>query len=299
MAGSVWAKIDRRYEKVRLAKLRHKFGKNPLINCNTIELFRIVTGFEPTGYQKKFLLDKSQFVVARWSRQSGKTLALSVRALYTVLSSPDNAVAILAPSLRQGRLLIRRMAVFLQKLPKQWVEGRLLKTRFSFVNGSTIEAYPNSPETVRGLTLRLLIMDEANYVEDDKALYDAVIYSLATTNGSFVATSTPGTRDSLFYQMCSNNDDYSDFSRHHVSFHDALEPKGPLRKAIVERLKKQMRGDPARWNREMLAEFADDEDVWLSMELIMSCVDPGLEPLPTDFFERKDPPAAESLQNTN
>jgi hypothetical protein len=277
MAGSVWGRIDRRFQRIIADRKRKRIGKGPLITCNILEFFRTVTGFEPTDYQQRFLLDPSQFIVARWSRQTGKSLTLAVLCLYTLLSGPDRGVAILAPSLRQGRLLIRRIASFLPKLPESWVEGRVLKTKLSFVNGSCCEAFPNSPETVRGLTLGLLIVDEANYVEDDKALYDAVIYALATTNGRFIATSTPGTRDSLFYEMNTNDEEYSDFSRHHVSFHDALEPRGPLRKATVERLKRKMREDPSRWKREMLAEFAEDEEAWLSYDLIDSCVDESLE----------------------
>ncbi len=249
MAGSLWVKIDRRFENLVRSQKREKVGGKPLITCDILAFFRLVTGFEPTDYQVRFLLDPSQFVVARWSRQTGKSLTLSVLCLYTVLSGSDRGVAILAPSLRQGRMLIRRIASFLPKLPKKWVEGRVLKTKLCFVNGSMIEAFPNSPETVRGLTLEVLIVDEANYVEDDRALYDAVVYSLATTNGRFIATSTPGTRDSLFYDMCMNDEEYGDFSRHHVSFHD----------------------------REMLAEFSSDEEAWLSYRLIDGCVDENLE----------------------
>jgi hypothetical protein len=277
MAGSLWVKIDRRFENLVRAQKREKVGGKPLITCDILQFFRMVTGFEPTDYQVRFLLDPSQFVVARWSRQTGKSLTLSVLCLYTVLSGSDRGVAILAPSLRQGRLLIRRVASFLPKLSKNWVEGRVLKTKLCFVNGSVIEAFPNSPETVRGLTLEVLIVDEANYVEDDRALYDAVVYSLATTNGRFIATGTPGTRDSLFYEMCMNDEEYGDFSRHHVSFHDALEPRGPLKKGIVERLERQMKEDPSRWDREMLAEFSSDEEAWLSYRLIDGCVDENLE----------------------
>jgi len=173
--------------------------------------------------------------------------------------------------------MIRRASSFLPKLPKNALEGRALKTKLEFSNGSTIEAYPNSPETVRGLTIDLLIIDEANYIEDDRALYDAVVFALGTTNGRFIATSTPGSRDSLFYEMCMDDDLYRDFSRHHVSFHDALEPGGPLKRGILEKLERQMREDPWRWQREMLAEFSEDEEAYFSYSMIDSAVDDHLE----------------------
>src|SRR6266566_4432227 len=89
MAGSLWVKIDRRFENLVRSQKREKVGGKPLITCDILAFFRLVTGFEPTDYQVRFLLDPSQFVVARWSRQTGKSLTLSVLCLYTVLSGSD------------------------------------------------------------------------------------------------------------------------------------------------------------------------------------------------------------------
>ncbi len=259
------------------ARTREANKNKPLVSCGILEFFQQVTGFNPTSYQEKLLLDQNQFIVARWARQSGKSLTLAVICLYTVLSSSNTKVAILAPSYRQSRLMIRRISSFLPRLANKVLEGRELKGKLEFVNGSSIEAFPNSPETVRGLTCQLLLLDEANYIEDDRDLYDAVVYTLGTTNGRLIATSTPGTRDSLFYEMCMNDEEYGDFSRHHVSFHDAIEPKGPLKQAILEKLERQMQGDPWRWQREMLAEFSEDEEAWFSYGLIDGAIDDNLE----------------------
>ncbi len=122
--------------------------------------------------------------------------------------------------------------------------------------------------------------DEASYIRDDAELYSAVIFTLGTTNGRFLATSTPGSRDTLFYAMCTDEVTFRDVSRHHVSYLDALEPNGPLRREILEKVKQQLAGDPWRWRREMEAEFADDADAWLSMELITKCVDRNLDYIP-------------------
>ncbi len=268
------------------ARTRDANKNKPLVSCGILEFFQQVTGFKPTGYQEELLLDQNQFIVARWARQSGKSLTLAVICLYTVLSNPNTKVAILAPSYRQSRLMIRRISSFLPRLTNKVLEGRELKGKLEFENGSSIEAFPNSPETVRGLTCQLLLLDEANYIEDDRDLYDAVVYTLGTTNGRLIATSTPGTRDSLFYEMCMNDEEYGDFSRHHVSFHDALEPKGPLKQAILEKLERQMQGDPWRWQREMLAEFSEDEEAWFSYGLIDDAIDDNLEYV-KDLNEKK------------
>ncbi len=157
------------------------------------------------------------------------------------------------------------------------------KTKIEFYNGSRIQAFPNSPETIRGEAgVGLVYADEYSYVRDDAELYQAVIFTVATTNGRFLATSTPGSRDSLFYAMCTDNETYGDFSRHHVTYQDALEPNGPLKHEVLEKLKRQMAAEPWRWQREMMAEFAEDEDAWLSMILLSKCVDEDLEYIPED-----------------
>ncbi len=53
--------------------------------------------------------------------------------------------------------MLRRISSFLSRLPKHILDGRPLKTRLEFVNGSTIEAFPNNPETVRGETANLIL----------------------------------------------------------------------------------------------------------------------------------------------
>jgi hypothetical protein len=71
--------------------------------------------------------------------------------------------------------------------------------------------------------------------------------------------------------MC-NHKNFSDYARHHFSYQAALEPNGPLNPQMIERIRQQFGDDPARWRREMEAEWAEDEDVWLSQSLIVSCL---------------------------
>ena len=234
-------------------------------------------GFKPTEYQARLLRDPSQFIVARWSRQSGKSQTVSVLLLWLSLRYPNHNIIVLAPSLRQSKIIIRRVTGFLKHLPKS-LAPKPLRTKIDFRNGSQIQALPNNPETVRGEPgVHLVYCDEFNYIADDSSLYDAVIFTLATTNGRFLATSTPGTRDSIFYRMCTDSDTYEDVSRHHVRWQDALEPNGPLKKQILEKIKRQLQTDPWRWQREMEAEFAEDEDAWIPMSLIKRCIDPNIE----------------------
>src|SRR2546425_6225304 len=133
--------------------------------------------------------------VARWSRQSGKTHCVAVLLLWSCLRNRRFNVLVLAPAVRQSKIIIRKITGFLSRLPK-YVALRPLKTKIEFYNGSRIQAFPNSPETIRGEPgVNLLYADEFSYIKNDKELYEAAVFSLATTNGRFLATSTPGSRE--------------------------------------------------------------------------------------------------------
>jgi len=265
-------RLDDKLERVKAVR-----GRTREWPVDPVEFCVQYLGFTPTIYQEKLLRDPAQFIVARWSRQSGKTHCVAALLLWSCLRNRGFNVLVLAPAVRQSKIIIRKITGFLSRLPK-YVALKPLKTKIEFYNGSRIQAFPNSPETIRGEPgVNLLYADEFSYIKNDKELYEAAIFSLATTNGRFLATSTPGSRESMFYGMCTDDVNYGDFSRHHVSYLDALEPKGPLKLEILEKLKRQFSSDPWRWRREMEAEFADDQDSWLSMALITRCVDPKLE----------------------
>ncbi len=234
--------------------------------------FEQVFGFTPYRYQLELaeMFEKNQFTAVRWARQTGKSFSVSALLLKYAWEHPDSYIAIVGPSWRQTKLNIRRMGGFCRKLPQQ--QGlHIQKTRITLPNGSMIEAFPNNPDTIRGPTFKVIWIEEANFVPDDEELYDAILFTLGTTNGKLIATSTPWNTDSLFWKMC-NHKDYSDFARSHVRWSDALEPNGPLKPAIVEKIKRQFGDDPQRWRREMEAEWAEDEDVWLAQSSIVACV---------------------------
>src|SRR5437773_2324523 len=217
-------RLDDKLERVKAVR-----GRTKEWPADPVEFCVQYLGFRPTVYQEKLLQDPAQFIVARWSRQSGKTHCVAVLLLWSCLRTRGFNVIVLAPAVRQSKIIIRKITNFLPKLPK-YVALKPLKTKIEFSNGSRIQAFPNSPETIRGEPgVNLLYADEFSYIKDDKELYEAAIFSLATTNGRFLATSTPGSRESMFYAMCTDDVNFFDFSRHHVSYLDALEPNGPLK----------------------------------------------------------------------
>lgn len=215
------------------------------------------------------LYRERQFFAVRWPRQTGKSTFIGCLLLKDAYENDNLNIAFLGPSLRQTKLNLRHVGGFCRNLPTG--SCQIQKTRITFSNGSVIEAFPNNPDTIRGQTFHRLWWDEVSFTACAEDLYDAVLFTLGTTKGKVIASSTPFSSDSLFWKMC-NHKDFSDYVRHHFTYQDAVEPKGPLNAAMVERIRHQFGDDPSRWRREMEAEWAEDEDVWLTQSLIVSCI---------------------------
>jgi phage FluMu gp28-like protein len=242
------------------------------LSAKAVDFFEQMLGFKPYAYQKEFveLFENNQFIAARWCRQSGKTATISALLLKHAVTHPNAAICIVGPSWRQAKRIITRIAAFVHKLPPGIVL-KPQKTQIQFANGSSIEAFPNNPDTIRGPTFNVVYADEFNFVPNDQDLYDAILYTLITTDGKFVCSSTPFNTDSVFYKIFTHKN-FSHFKTSHVTYEKAISPNGPITPNIIQRIKTQMGDDPLRWQREMHAEWVEDDNVWLTQSLIASCI---------------------------
>ena len=242
------------------------------LSADPIDFFEQIIGFIPYEYQKEFvkIFLNNQFTAARWCRQSGKTYIVCALLLWYAVTHPNSAIGIVGPSWRQTKRIIRQIGAFTQKLPPG-IAFKPQRTQIHFSNGSNIEAFPNNPDTIRGPSLDVVYADELNFVANDQELYDAILYTLGTTDGKFVCSSTPWNTDSVFYKIF-NHKDFSDFKTMHVTAEKAMYPNGPLKPGIIQKIKTQMGDDPSRWRREMDAEWVEDDNVWLTQSLIASCI---------------------------
>ncbi|KPV64352.1 MAG: Terminase-like family protein [Candidatus Bathyarchaeota archaeon BA1] len=244
------------------------------LNLTAEEFFGKVSGFKPTRYQAELarLFQENQFTAARWCRQSGKSHFIASLLLYYALTHPGSWIGVVAPGLRQAKYVIRKIELFLKKMPaSKYLCPRPMRTALHFTNGSSIEAFPNNPETIRGPALNVVYWDEACLTPNDEELFDAVLFTLGATGGKFICSSTPWRKDSVFYKIFHHRA-FGDFAVSHVTWEQAVEPYGPLKSSILEKIRNQYAEDPWRWRREMEAEWAEDETTWLSQDLITRCI---------------------------
>lgn len=237
--------------------------------------------FVPTEYQAKLLRDSNKRIVVRWSRQSGKTTTIALRAIWFALSHPKTLTLIVAPSLRQSMIMSDRLQDFLSNMPRKWrtffIE-RQQRTVVRFKNGSRIVALPNSPQLLRGYTAHQVICTEAGFFPEDDLVFYSVLYPmLATTDGVLIVESTPWSRHSVFYRMCMS----VDFSKHTVTWEDVVKA-GLIKQSFIDEMRAQLPDE--RFRREFAVQFIEDVDAWLTQSLIVSCINSQL-----DFVDFREP----------
>jgi phage FluMu gp28-like protein len=159
---------------------------------------------------------------------------------------------------------------------------KLQRTVIHFRKGSRIVALPNSPQLLRGYTAHQVICDEAAFFKDDQLVFYNVLYPmLSTTDGTLIVSSTPWSKDSVFYQMCQN----AEFSLHVATCDDVVK-SGLIKDSFIKEMQAQLPFE--RFQREFKAEFVEDIDAWLTQSLIVQCIDSNLQP-----YDFQDQPKGE------
>jgi len=252
---------------------------------DTVQFCREWLYYEPFEYMWPFLRDESHFIANVQARQTGKTFNGMAKLLHFAFKYRGSLILVTAPKLDQVKnIAFKALYEHLKRMQTNdpeffdYVVGKknILRTVIRFRNGSTILAESPIPQTIRGHTAKVIYLMEANFIRDDADLYTSLLFTLNTTNGYLIAESTPWNTDSVFYKMF-HDPDYSQFKTYKIEYTKAIPPKGPLSPEIVEIIKKQLAGDPARWKREMLCEWTEDLDVWLPTSLITLAQDSALE----------------------
>jgi len=157
--------------------------------------------------------------------------------------------------------MFRKVRAYLQDPNLKLEIERETQTMIQFKNGSEIHSLPgNNPDTIRGFSPSLLIIDEAAFVKDD--VYVAAEPSLAATDGQLILVSTPFGKRGRFYQAFQENE----FEKFHVKSEDS-----PL---ITKEFLEGMKGSKTEleYLQEFEGEFLEEQDTYFSRELVLKCI---------------------------
>lgn len=166
--------------------------------------------FNPYIYQKTALdlFMENRFIIALWSRQSGKTVNVSAYTLWYALFHPDKNIGIVSNKQVSAIDILTRIKRMYEELPV-WIKPGVLeysKTFITFDNGTKIMVSATSADAFRGRALNLLVMDEFAFVP--KAVADdfwAANYPTisASTEAKIIIISTPNGIFNLFHTIYS------------------------------------------------------------------------------------------------
>lgn len=225
-------------------------------------------GMEPDAWQEAVLNSDARRMLLLCSRQSGKSTTCASLAVHQALYDPG-LVLLIAPAQRQSSELFRKVREVygaLDDVPRIVSESAL---RIELANGSRIIALPGTEGTLRGYSaVKTVIVDEASRV--DNALFAAVRPMLATTNGRFVALTTPYGKRGWFYDAWEYGEGWE---RTKVTAHDCprIDPEW-----LAE--ERRLIGD-WQWRQEYLCEFVDTDEQFFASDLIEAALTDEVKPL--------------------
>lgn len=206
------------------------------------------------------------------TRQSGKTTAMSIKAVEKCLKEFRKGDAILIASLteKQGYLMLAKaLAYATSKYPESIKKGKDKPTmhKIMFANGTAILCYAagETGEGLRGFTIKKLLIDEASRMNEE--FFIAVLPMLSVTKGSMDVGSTPfgkmhkdGTEK--FFYKCSKDEH---FKKWYVSWREC--PRHT--EEFINREKERM--SKFHFDQEYEAKFSDNDLRLFSDELVKEC----------------------------
>jgi hypothetical protein len=226
-------------------------------------------GITPDPWQARCLRSSARRQILLCSRQSGKSTVAAIVALHRALYHPGSVVLVVSPSIRQSGELFRKILDHVTRLavaPDLSEESRLA---MRLANGSRVLSLPSSPETIRGFTASLAILDESAFMED--GAYHAVRPMLAVSGGRLVLMSTPfGRRGFLWNEWANGGDAWERFK--------VTADECPRISASFLADERASLGE-WRFRQEYGAEFVETDDQLFALESVQAAISPDVEPL--------------------
>ena len=207
-------------------------------------------------------------VIINKSRQTGITTALACIALWKALLQ-KKTVLICSPSERQSHHVLEIIKRFLNN-KKNAVEIPIVAENQSTIqfNQGKILSLPNSPETIRGETADIVIMDEfAHFLNatDDKIM-EALTPTLSR-GGQLWLISTPYGERGKHWEIWTDSKKYPEYERVLIHYSECPDIK-------IDSIRRSM--DEISFKQEYENEFIGEIETFFPYTLLHSCVDTSL-----------------------
>jgi len=171
-----------------------------------ISLDKGLVPFELYPYQAKMFkqFDTNRFNVVLACRQSGKSISACGYLLWFALFQPEKTIAVLANKGATAREMLARITIMLENIPFFLQPGckALNKSNIDFSNNSRIIAAATSGQSIRGLSVNLLYLDEFAFVERAAEFYTSTYPVISSgTDTKIIVTSTANGIGNTFHKI--------------------------------------------------------------------------------------------------
>ena len=191
-----------------------------------ISLDKGLVPFKLYPYQKKMFdkFEKNRFNVVLACRQSGKSVSACGYLLWFALFQPEKSIAILANKGATAREMLARITLMLENIPFFLQPGvkALNKSNIDFSNNSRIIAAATSGQSIRGLSINLLYLDEFAFVERAAEFYTSTYPVISSgTDTKIIVTSTANGIGNTFHKIWEGSvQGVNEYSNFRVDWHD-------------------------------------------------------------------------------
>ena len=254
-------------------------------------------------FQQRLYEDRSRFLIALFSRQTGKGHTSSFIATADAMTNKRSNWIIASPTERQSMETLDKCKEWAEKAKiafadteeeltdldgKTKIKAKVIEFELTH---SKIYGLPGRPSSLRGFT-GSLILDEFAFFEDQaevwKAVY-AVIVNPMRNIKRVIITSTPNGQGDMFHRLCKENLLEPDPSRklkwsvHKVTIHEAAkewEAAGKLGGRTAEEYVEEVRAGfdtPEAWPQEFECEFLDTSATVLTLPMISAAESPNAD----------------------
>jgi phage FluMu gp28-like protein len=151
-------------------------------------------------------MSQHRLLVVNKSRQMGLSTCEAIFALWFAAMHPNKTVVIMSSKLVAAFEIIARIRYAAESMPAHLLPNVTASNKgtIEFDNGSRILGRACSIESIRGMGISMLILDEFAYVSHTKAYeFVSAMMPIITANKSskIIMTSTPGVPDGPFFDI--------------------------------------------------------------------------------------------------
>lgn len=234
----------------------------------------VILGIHLHEGQKRILRCKDRFIAVRAARRFGKSYVFSTYAAWAVCTQENFRVIVISRIMRQSLEMFKTIKQIIMNSPMADSVVRCTMTEIVLSNGSQVQSLPgSSPNTLRGITANLIMVDEAAYVDED--VFIEIYPIILSTKGRMILISTPAFEMGEFFRACTMATEYTSF---HFTHADAVWADGTpfIDPSELQREIDRCGGiNSPEYRREYLAEFGNADGVFFDIEAVKDALADG------------------------